>query len=136
MIASLWDQQDQDLRDRSDGPNNVKRKNARLYTETTAKELHLATLTMKLDVWYQWYLPRNHTASESVPPKVTRDAVTSNPLPRALDTVNNLGNLYSDQGWLDEAEGMYNRALQGFERALGSSHLKYQMVLQNLQSLK
>jgi tetratricopeptide (TPR) repeat protein len=28
-----------------------------------------------------------------------------------LDTVNNLGNLYRDQGKLDEAEKMYQRAL-------------------------
>ncbi|KAN0068529.1 hypothetical protein V8E54_013253 [Elaphomyces granulatus] len=34
-----------------------------------------------------------------------------------LDTVNNLGNLYADQGKLDEAEKMYQRALQGKEKA-------------------
>ncbi|KAH0535978.1 hypothetical protein FGG08_007115, partial [Glutinoglossum americanum] len=37
-----------------------------------------------------------------------------------LDTVNNLGNLYADQGKLDEVEEMYQRALQGYEKALGS----------------
>ncbi|KAI9854868.1 MAG: hypothetical protein M1813_000644, partial [Trichoglossum hirsutum] len=36
-----------------------------------------------------------------------------------LDTVNNLGLLYMDQGKLDEAEKMYQRALQGYEKALG-----------------
>jgi tetratricopeptide (TPR) repeat protein len=36
-----------------------------------------------------------------------------------LDTVNNLGNLYSDQGKLDEAEKMYQQALEGYEKALG-----------------
>jgi tetratricopeptide (TPR) repeat protein len=36
-----------------------------------------------------------------------------------LDTVNSLGNLYSDQGKLAEAEAMYDRALQGYEDALG-----------------
>jgi Tfp pilus assembly protein PilF len=30
-----------------------------------------------------------------------------------LNTVNNLGNLYADQGKLGEAERMYERALQG-----------------------
>ena len=36
-----------------------------------------------------------------------------------LDTVNNLGTLYADQGKLDHAEKMYQRALQGYEKALG-----------------
>ncbi|KAN0075132.1 P-loop containing nucleoside triphosphate hydrolase protein [Elaphomyces granulatus] len=41
---------------------------------------------------------------------------------QSLDTVNNLGVLYADQGKLDEAEKMYQRALQGFEKALGPGH--------------
>jgi tetratricopeptide (TPR) repeat protein len=36
-----------------------------------------------------------------------------------LDTVNNLGSLYKNQGKLAEAEAMYVRALQGYEDALG-----------------
>ena len=39
-----------------------------------------------------------------------------------LDTVNNLGILYADQGKLAEAEAMYIRALQGKEEALGPKH--------------
>jgi len=39
-----------------------------------------------------------------------------------LMTVNNLGNLYADQGKLGEAEKMYMRALQGREEALGPKH--------------
>jgi tetratricopeptide (TPR) repeat protein len=34
-----------------------------------------------------------------------------------LDMVNNLGLLYADQGKLDEAEKMYQQALQGYEKA-------------------
>jgi Tfp pilus assembly protein PilF len=34
-----------------------------------------------------------------------------------LDTVNNLGLLYADQGKMAEAEQMYIRALQGYEEA-------------------
>jgi tetratricopeptide (TPR) repeat protein len=34
-----------------------------------------------------------------------------------LDTVNNLGNLYADQGKIAEAEEMYLRALRGKEKA-------------------
>jgi Tetratricopeptide repeat len=37
-----------------------------------------------------------------------------------LDTVNNLGNLYRDQGKLPESEKMYLRALAGREKALGT----------------
>jgi tetratricopeptide (TPR) repeat protein len=36
-----------------------------------------------------------------------------------LDTVNNLGNLYANQGKLAEAEAMYQRALDGYEKTLG-----------------
>jgi hypothetical protein len=35
-----------------------------------------------------------------------------------LDTVNNLGILYWNQGKLKEAEEMYQRALKGYEEAL------------------
>jgi hypothetical protein len=39
-----------------------------------------------------------------------------------LLTVNNLGNLYGDQGKLAEAEQMYVRALTGKEKGLGPDH--------------
>ncbi len=39
-----------------------------------------------------------------------------------LDTVNNLGLLYADQGKLVEAEEMYQRALDGKEKAWGPDH--------------
>ncbi|KAL5371587.1 hypothetical protein DPSP01_014157, partial [Paraphaeosphaeria sporulosa] len=38
-----------------------------------------------------------------------------------LSTVNDLGNLYKDLGRLDEAEKMFQRALQGKEKAPSSS---------------
>jgi tetratricopeptide (TPR) repeat protein len=41
-----------------------------------------------------------------------------------LNTVNNLGFLYADQGKMDEAEEMYVRALQGYEKALGRERVK------------
>jgi tetratricopeptide (TPR) repeat protein len=37
-----------------------------------------------------------------------------------LDTVNNLGLLYEDQGKLDAAEKILERALRGYEKALGA----------------
>jgi len=39
-----------------------------------------------------------------------------------LNTVNNLGVLYGDQGKLEKAEEMYERALSGNEQALGPNH--------------
>jgi tetratricopeptide (TPR) repeat protein len=49
-----------------------------------------------------------------------------------LDTVNNLGNLYADQGKLDEAEEMYRRALAGREKALGPDHTSTLNTVNNL----
>ncbi|KAK1625431.1 hypothetical protein BDP81DRAFT_463949 [Colletotrichum phormii] len=43
-----------------------------------------------------------------------------------------LGNLYSDQGRLKEAEAMYERALQGKEKALGPDHTSTLSTVNNL----
>jgi tetratricopeptide (TPR) repeat protein len=40
-----------------------------------------------------------------------------------LQTVNNLGVVYKYQGKLTEAETTYQRALQGYEKALGPNEL-------------
>ena len=47
----------------------------------------------------------------------------------------NLGNLYKSQGKLDEAEKMYRRALQGYEKALGPDRTPTLMTVNNLGSL-
>jgi Tetratricopeptide repeat len=39
-----------------------------------------------------------------------------------LDTANNIGLLYGNQGKMEEAEAMYLRALQGKEKAWGVEH--------------
>jgi tetratricopeptide (TPR) repeat protein len=49
-----------------------------------------------------------------------------------LITVNNLGNLYRDQGKLAEAEQMYVRALAGYEKALGPDHTSTLGTVNNL----
>ena len=49
-----------------------------------------------------------------------------------LSTVNNLGNLYYDQGKLDKAEQMYVRALAGYEKALGPDHTSTLSTVNNL----
>jgi tetratricopeptide (TPR) repeat protein len=48
-----------------------------------------------------------------------------------LDTVNNLGLLYADQGKLAEAE-MHQRALQGYEKAWGPEHTSTLDTVNNL----
>ncbi len=52
-----------------------------------------------------------------------------------LDTVNNLGNLYSNQGKLVEAEKMYQRALEGYERLRVPTHPSTKGIRRNLSSL-
>ena len=49
-----------------------------------------------------------------------------------LSTVNDLGNLYRDQGKLAEAEQMYLRALAGYEKALGPDHTSTLDTVNNL----
>ncbi|KAI1621215.1 tetratricopeptide repeat domain-containing protein [Exophiala viscosa] len=52
-----------------------------------------------------------------------------------LDTVNNLGLLYRNQGKLAQAEAMYQRALHGFEKALGKEHTTTLDTVNNLGTL-
>ena len=49
-----------------------------------------------------------------------------------LDTVNNLGILYNNQGRMAEAEAMHLRALQGKEKALGPEHMSTLNTVSNL----
>ncbi|KAH9203606.1 hypothetical protein DL95DRAFT_418908 [Leptodontidium sp. 2 PMI_412] len=51
-----------------------------------------------------------------------------------LNTVNNLGLLYADQGKLVEAEQMYQRALQGYEKAWGPDHTSTLDTVNNLET--
>jgi hypothetical protein len=52
-----------------------------------------------------------------------------------LETVNNLGTLYRDQGKLAEAEQMYQRALLGLQNSLGSEHPSTMIVMNNMKML-
>ncbi|KAK4904287.1 hypothetical protein LTR49_026230 [Elasticomyces elasticus] len=52
-----------------------------------------------------------------------------------LDTVNNLGNLYSKQGKMKEAEEMYLRTLRGYEEAWGPKHTSTLDTVNNLGNL-
>ncbi|KAN0069133.1 HET domain containing protein [Elaphomyces granulatus] len=53
-----------------------------------------------------------------------------------LNTVNNLGGLYANQGKLDEAEKMYQRALQGYEKAFGPENVaRYRQALNTIRNL-
>lgn len=52
-----------------------------------------------------------------------------------LSPVNNLGLVYKDQGRLNEAESMYNHALQGTEKSLGSDNAATFSIIVNLGNL-
>lgn len=52
-----------------------------------------------------------------------------------LDIVNNMGNLYVNQGTLDQAETMYKRALAGKEKTLGLEHTSTLDIVNNLGNL-
>ena len=52
-----------------------------------------------------------------------------------LDTVNNMGILYADQGHLKYTETMYNHALVGFEKAWGAEHTSMLNVVHNMRIL-
>jgi cyclophilin family peptidyl-prolyl cis-trans isomerase len=52
-----------------------------------------------------------------------------------INTANNLGMLYADQGKLVEAEAMYTRAVQGKEEALGPKHKSTLDTVHNLGNL-
>ncbi|KAK5246710.1 hypothetical protein LTR20_007356 [Exophiala xenobiotica] len=51
------------------------------------------------------------------------------------DALLGLGNLYRDQGKLVQAETMYQRALQGYEKALGQEHTSTLDTINNLGGL-
>ena len=63
---------------------------------------------------------------------VLNDLVTDNSIAWAY---HNLGRLYKDQGKLAEAEQMYQRALQGKEKALGAEHTSTLDTVHELGSL-
>jgi hypothetical protein len=44
--------------------------------------------------------------------------------------------VYAHQGKMAEAEAMYQRALQGYEKALGADHPKTQKIARNLNALR
>ncbi len=47
-------------------------------------------------------------------------------------SLNNLAELYGGQGRYAEAEPLYERALEIYEKALGSAHPKVAIVLENM----
>ena len=53
----------------------------------------------------------------------------------ALDAVHNLGLLFANQGKMVEAEAMYRRALEGYEKALGPEHTSTLNTVNNLGNL-
>ncbi|KAK5214762.1 hypothetical protein LTR47_011818, partial [Exophiala xenobiotica] len=62
-------------------------------------------------------------------------SIRDNNLEDILNALLGLGNLYRDQGKLQQAEEMYQRALQGFEKALGNEHTSTLTTVNNLGAL-
>ena len=52
-----------------------------------------------------------------------------------MRTVNNVAGVLENQGKLDEAKAMCERALAGFERTLGADHPSTLMTVKNLADL-
>ncbi|KAH8593059.1 hypothetical protein B0O99DRAFT_743067 [Bisporella sp. PMI_857] len=63
---------------------------------------------------------------------VIKDEISDDEIARAC---HNLGLLYADQGKLAEAEQMYERALRGYEKALGAEHTSTLDTVNNLGNL-
>lgn len=53
-----------------------------------------------------------------------------------LSTVNNLGILYSKQGKLAEAEGLFTRALEGYQHAEGDHEAVIEHLQEQLEALR
>ncbi|SLM35076.1 Tetratricopeptide-like helical domain, partial [Lasallia pustulata] len=53
----------------------------------------------------------------------------------ALNAVHNMGALYEDQGKMAEAEAMYRRALEGYDKAWGPEHTSTLETVNNLGNL-
>lgn len=52
-----------------------------------------------------------------------------------LNIINNLGNLYADQGKMGKAEAMYLRALESYENVWGQEHMSTLNTINNLGNL-
>ncbi|KAF4486735.1 Nephrocystin-3 [Colletotrichum fructicola Nara gc5] len=136
---------------------NVSLRYIRLQNQNAADLLRLWAYFDNHDVWYELL-----RAGESEKPlwlhKMTEDKLKFDNVVRVLcdhglvepnaamvdtsvDLEDNawmfqaLGNLYSDQGRLQEAEDMYQRALQGSEKALGPDHTSTLLTVNNLGNL-
>jgi tetratricopeptide (TPR) repeat protein len=62
----------------------------------------------------------------------TKDVSEGEEQETALNATHLLGDLYTDQGKLGEAEQMYERALRGYEEALGPTHTSTLGTVNNL----
>lgn len=52
-----------------------------------------------------------------------------------LNTINNLGLLYSDQGKLKKAKKVYQQRLEDYKKGLGPDHSKIQQLAKRLKAL-
>ncbi|KAJ5929141.1 hypothetical protein N7454_006989 [Penicillium verhagenii] len=93
------------------------------------------------DIWYELVESGHHSSNV---PDCLKDTISSelafkidwsDDSIELLGALYGLGDLYSDQGKLKEAEKMYQQALAGKEKALGPDHISTLDTVSNLGSL-
>jgi tetratricopeptide (TPR) repeat protein len=80
----------------------------------------------------QWVLTDEMRLSSLSHERVSTEIHVSDELVEILDSIHYLGSLYNHLGKLAEAEQMYERALQGKEKALGAEHTSTLGTINNL----
>lgn len=109
------------------------------YHEIQKRDPNAAELLLFLarfdnrDIWYE--LIQNSRRSSTVPVWLEKTISSGLAFKTGVKNLNNLGLLYSHQGKLKEAEEMYQRALAGYERALGPDHSRTRRLVDRLNAL-
>ncbi|CAH0024545.1 unnamed protein product [Clonostachys rhizophaga] len=80
----------------------------------------------------QRILPHAEQCSRWIQKDFLRSNETATSDKAMIDSVHRLGILYRDQGKFSEAEAMYNKALEGKEKALGRDHTSTLSTVNNL----
>ena len=84
---------------------------------------------------YRWVLMDETRRSSKGHERVRTEIKVAEERVIILDAILLLGTLYHDQGKLAEAEQMFQRALQGYEKALGTEHTSTLDTVHNLGNL-
>jgi tetratricopeptide (TPR) repeat protein len=82
----------------------------------------------------QWWVTQRRLLQHATrcTDRILNDSIANEGMEESLQ---NLGSLYADQGKLDQAEKMYQRALQGWEKSLGPDHASTITTVNSLGNL-